>query len=117
MIGMIVWIPAEQRKLGVTERRVMHMSFLCVQIPRGPRTPEWMLRRRIRWAAAKLHRLGIKQVVLPEDFPWLDLLEKKGLRTVETTGLRRRLAVEWTRGSVGGPGNAGDAGGGIPPKR
>ena len=58
MIGMIVWIPAEQRKLGVTERRVMHMSFLCVQIPRGPRTPEWMLRRRIRWAAAKLHRLG-----------------------------------------------------------
>ena len=63
MIGMIVWIPAEQRKLGVTERRVMHMSFLCVQIPRGPRTPEWMLRRRIRWAAAKLHRLGIKQVV------------------------------------------------------
>ena len=100
MIGMIVWIPAEQRKLGVTERRVMHMSFLCVQIPRGPRTPEWMLRRRIRWAAAKLHRLGIKQVVLPEDFPWLDLLEKKGLRTVETTGLRRRLAVEWTRAAL-----------------
>ena len=100
MIGMIVWIPAEQRKPGVTERRVMHMSFLCVQIPRGPRTPEWMLRRRIRWAAAKLHRLGIKQVVLPEDFPWLDLLEKKGLRTVETTGLRRRLAVEWTRAAL-----------------
>lgn len=100
MIGMIVWIPAEQRKLGVTERRVMHMSFLCVQIPRGPWTPEWMLRRRIRWAAAKLHRLGIKQVVLPEDFPWLDLLEKKGLRTVETTGLRRRLAVEWTRAAL-----------------
>ena len=100
MIGMIVWIPAEQRKLGVTERRVMHMSFLCVQIPRGSRTPEWMLRRRIRWAAAKLHRLGIKQVVLPEDFPWLDLLEKKGLRTVETTGLRRRLAVEWTRAAL-----------------
>lgn len=59
-----------------------------------------MLRRRIRWAAAKLHRLGIKQVVLPEDFPWLDLLEKKGLRTVETTGLRRRLAVEWTRAAL-----------------
>lgn len=108
MVGMILWVPMQQRNARMMERRVMQMSFLCVQIPRSPRTPEFMIRRRVRWAAGRLRRLGVNRVVLPEDFSWLELLERRGIRPMETVGLRRRLAVEWTRSALearGLPGN------------
>lgn len=96
MIGLIVWTTPENKKgMKVQMCGILHMRFAAVEIPRGTKTPEAVLRRRVRTAAKRLQKAGVIQTVLPEEFPYVQQLEKQGLRPVSTLGLRRQLAADW----------------------
>ena len=97
MIGLILWREPDKRKKSVTTEvcTVLHMRFLKVEIAREPRTPEVLIRRRIRAALRQLRREGVTRVVLPKEFYWPELLEKQGVRPVSALSLRRCLAAEW----------------------
>ena len=102
MIGMLLWKPPGKREkaVQVRERSILHTRFFCAEITRGPKTPEVALRRRVASAVKRLRRQNITQVVLPEDFPYLDQLTKGGLRPVSTLPLRRAIAADWVRWSL-----------------
>ena len=105
MVGMLLWKSSQagkkQKYAAVRERSILHMRFLCAEVLRGPRTPEAILRRRVLAAGKRLRKQGVVQVVLPEDFPCREQLEKCGLRPVPTLALRRRLAADWVRLDLG----------------
>ena len=103
MVGMLLWKPPGKRERGVQlrERSILHTRLLYADVIRGPRTPEAVLRRRVAAAGKRLHKHGITQVVLPEDFPYGELLAKAGLRPVSTLPLRRAVAGDWVRWSLG----------------
>ena len=104
MVGMLVWKNPQRgmREKGVTvrERTVLHVRLQCAEILRGGKTPETVVRRRIRSAAKRLQKLGVRQVILPADFEGEDLLEPWGLRPVSTLPLRQMLAADWVRRSL-----------------
>lgn len=104
MVGMLVWKTpqAGKREKGVMirERSVLHVRLQCAEILRGRKTPENIMRRRIRSAAKRLQKLGVRQVILPEDFKREDLLEPWGLQRVSTLPLRQMLAADWARRSL-----------------
>lgn len=101
MFGLWIWTPPErgerQRAVETAERTVLHTRFFCVHVLRGPRTPEAVVRRRAASAARKLQKAGVRRVVLPEDFSYGALLEKRGAEPVDTLTLRRELAAEQVR--------------------
>lgn len=101
MVGILVWKSPrpgkKQKSVAVEERIVLHMRFLCAEIMRGPKTPDAVLRRRVLTAGKRLRKQGVTRIVLPEDFPFSEQLEKSGLRPVSTQALRRRLAADWVR--------------------
>lgn len=99
MVGLLVWKERRKGERAVTlrERTVLHMRFLQAEVLREEKTPEALLRRRAVTALGKLRRQGITRVVLPEDFRWDDLALRRGLQTVSTLPLRRRLAADWVR--------------------
>ena len=105
MVGILLWKSPQagkkQKHAAVRERSILHMRFLCAEVLRGPRTPEAILRRRVLAAGKRLRKQGVVQVVLPEDFPCREQLEKCGLRPVSTLALRRRLAADWVRLDLG----------------
>ncbi len=111
MVGMILWkVPQEgkrQRRAALSERTVLHMRFACAEIVRTPKTPEALLRRRVQAAAKRLRKLGVTRVVLPEEFPFRETLEKQGLRPVSTLTLRRALAADWVRSAMAARGLTG----------
>ena len=111
MVGMLLWrSPREgrgHRRLLLSERTVLHMRFACVEIERGEKTPEALLRRRVQAAARRLRKLGVTRVVLPEDFGFWEPLEKQGLRPVSTLPLRRALAGDWVRAAMAAKGLTG----------
>ena len=104
MVGMLVWKSPQRgtREKGVTvrERTVLHVRMQCAEILRGGKTPETVVRRRIRSAAKRLQKLGVRQVILPADFEGEDLVEPWGLRRVSTLPLRQMLAADWVRRSL-----------------
>ena len=104
MVGMLVWKTPQKgkREKGVIlrERSVLHVRLQCAEILRGGKTPEAVIRRRIRTAAKRLQRLGVRTVILPADFEGEDLLEPLGLRRVSTLPLRQMLAADWVRRSL-----------------
>lgn len=105
MIALLEWVPPERgrRRKAVTvkEENVLHLRLYRASLQRGPRTPEAILRRRVLAAGKRLRKQGVVQVVLPEDFPCREQLEKCGLRPVPTLALRRRLAADWVRLDLG----------------
>lgn len=101
MFGLWIWAPPErgrrQRTVEKEERIVLHTRFYCVRVLRGERTPEAVIRRRSSAAARKLQKAGVRRVVLPEDFAYGALLEKRGILAADTLALRRELAAEQVR--------------------
>ena len=98
MFGLWIWVPPErgQRAAKTAERMVLHTHLYSVQVARGPRTPAAVIRRRAAAAARKLEKAGVRRVVLPDDFAYRDVLEKRGIGAVDTLALRRELAAEQT---------------------
>lgn len=103
MVGLLLWkAPRGGREKGVVlrERSILHLRVCCAEVLRGPRTPEAVLRRRVRSAMKRLGKAGVTRVVLPEGLSWEDLPEGTGLVPVSALPLRRALAVEWVRLSL-----------------
>ena len=104
MVGMLLWKTPErgkrERAVTVRDISILHTRFLCVEILRGPRTPEAVLRRRCVSAGKKLRKLGVVRLVLPMEFSCGEQLEKLGFRPVSTLSLRRMLAADWVRWSL-----------------
>lgn len=84
-----------QKSVQIEERFVLKMRFLQAEIIQSPHGA--VLRRRCVAAGKKLRKRGVTQVVLPEEFPFRELLVKCGLRPVATLALRRALAADWVR--------------------
>lgn len=101
MVGMLVWKTPQtgkrEKAVLVRERSLLHVRILCVEILRGPKTPEALLRRRVTAAGKRLHKLGIHRVILPEGFAYLEQLEKWEIEPVSTLSLRKTLAADWAR--------------------
>ena len=99
MVGLLVWKKPEKRRRSVElcERQILHVRILCAEILRGPKTPDTVLRRRVLAAVKRLQKLGIRKVILPEDFLWRDQLEQREIQPVSTVPLRQMLAADWVR--------------------
>ena len=104
MVGLILWhIPEgrkRQKRLVLEEKRILHMRFACARITKESRTPDLVLRRRVSAAAKRLRKLGVSQVVLPEEFPYGELLAKYGIRPASTLALRREIAADAVRNAM-----------------
>ena len=111
MLGWLQWTGPEEgkrlRRMRVEPRTVLHTRFLAAEIPRGPRTPETVTRRRVLAAARRMRKAGVTRVVVPEEFSYGAQLEKGGLMPEATTSLRRAMAADLTRSVLAGRGLAG----------
>lgn len=105
MVGMLVWKtpqPGKREKaVLVRERSLLHVRMQCVEILRGTKTPEAVLRRRVAAAGKRLHKLGVRRVLLPEGFAYQEQLEKWELQPVSALPLRKALAADWVRWNLG----------------
>lgn len=101
MIGMLVWRDpregSKQKNIRMVERSVLHVRFVCVEVSRGPRSPETVLRRRVAAAGRRMRKQGITRAVLPENFTYGQQLAKYGVAPVSTLILRQTLAADWVR--------------------
>jgi len=97
MDALLIWKEPEKRRKSVVIREIsiLNVRFLCVEILRGPRTPEAVLRRRILSAGRKLRRSGVKKLITPANFSDWELLKKYELQPVSTQPLRRMMAADW----------------------
>jgi len=101
MIGLLVWkVPVSkrrQRAVTVKEVSILHTRFLQVEVLRGAKTPETVLRRRVHAAGKQLRKQGVRQMVFPTDGCCQEWLERWEIRPISTLPLRRALAADWVR--------------------
>jgi len=102
MTGLFVWKEPRkgQKSIVVRECSVLHVRFFQVEITRGSKTPEAVLRRRVLAAGKKLRKLGVGEVVMAEWFPFGEQLRKCGLQPISTLPLRRMMAADWVRAAL-----------------
>lgn len=93
MLGYVVWTGEQGRG---EEVRLAGVRFLRVGIRPGGA----MERLRADRAARFLARQGVRRAVFPQEFPHLPLFLRRGVRPVETMGLRRHLAGRWLVGEL-----------------
>ncbi|MCI9121461.1 MAG: hypothetical protein HFG00_08055 [Oscillibacter sp.] len=100
MVGLLAWTEPRRgrRSVQLQEQVILRMRFLTAEIASGSHPV--IQRRRVLAAGKKLHRRGVSQVVLPEDFPYTEQLAPCGLRPVSTLSLRRALAADWVRSGL-----------------
>lgn len=91
MLGWLCWSEGRERA-GRAE--IAGLPVLRVPVRRKNGTPEWLLRRRVRAAGRTLARAGVRRAILPEEFPYGELLAGEGVFPVETLPLWRALAAE-----------------------
>ncbi len=91
MLGWLCWSEGRERA-GRAE--IAGLPVLRVPVRRREGTPEWLLRRRVRAAGRTLARAGVRRAILPEEFPYGELLAGEGVFPVETLPLWRALAAE-----------------------
>lgn len=91
MLGWLCWSEGRERA-GRAE--LAGLPVLRVPVRRKNRTPEWLVRRRVRAAGRALARAGVRRAILPEEFPYGALLAGEGVFPVETLPLWRALAAE-----------------------
>ena len=70
------------------------LPVLRVPVRRKNGTPEWLLRRRVRAAGRTLARMGVRRVILPENFPYGELLAGEGPPSAPTPSRERSGARE-----------------------
>lgn len=104
MIGLLVWKSPEkgirQKKITGELCSVLQMRMLRMEILRGEKTPETVLRRRVAAAARAFRRAGVTEIVLPPGFAYLPQLEKERVRAVSWLPLARALAGRLVRREV-----------------
>lgn len=100
MVGLLAWAEPKrgQRSVHLEERIILRMRFLEAEMLKSPHPA--VVRRRVLAAGKKLRKRGVAQVVLPEGFPYEELLAKCGLKTVSTLALRKAIAADWVRAGL-----------------
>lgn len=109
MMGYMEWSDAPCRRSVCNGRKeVCGVNFCAVSIFQGERTPEFLLRRRLKKAAELLRRRGICQAVFPESFSYGDVFAKCGVFPIDVLPLCRALAPElaWSAAEARGIGAA-----------
>lgn len=106
MVGLLVWAEPKkgQRSVRLEELVILRTRFLRAEVVESPH--QAVTRRRVLAAGKRLRKRAVTQVVLPEEFPFPELLSKCGLRPFSTLALRRALAADWVRTGLaekGGP--------------
>lgn len=104
MVGYLTWAEPQkgQRSVRLEERHILRTRFLQAEVVKSPYPA--VLRRRVLAAGKKLRKRGVSQAVLPEAFPYGELLAKCGLRPAGTLALRRALAADWVRSGLAAAG-------------
>ena len=104
MIGLLTWAEPKkgQKSVRLEERHILRMRFLEAEVIRSPHGA--VSSRRVLAAGKKLRKRGVTQVVLPEEFPFREQLERCGLRPASTLSLRRCLAADWVRAGLAAKG-------------
>lgn len=104
MIGLLVWKSPEkgtrQKRIAGEVCSILQMRMLRVEVLRGEKTPEAVLRRRVVAAAKRFRRAGVTEIVMPEGFAYAPQLEKEGVRIVSRLPLARGLAGRLVRREV-----------------
>ena len=104
MIGLLIWKSPEkgkrQKRITSEVCSVLQMRMLRVEILRGEKTPEAVLRRRVTASARAFRRVGVTEIVPPAEFAYLPQLEKEGVRAVSWLPLARALAGRLVRREV-----------------
>ncbi len=100
MVGLITWAEPKrgQKSVHMEERVILRMRFLQGEIVKSRYSA--VLCRRVLTTGKRLRKRGVTQVILPEDFPFQEQLEKCGLRSVSTLALRRSIAADWVRSGL-----------------
>lgn len=100
MVGLLAWAEPKKgrRSVHLEERVILRMRFLQAEMVKSPH--QAVTRRRVLAAGKRLRKRGVTQVVLPEAFPFPELLDKCGLRPAGTLGLRRAIAADWVRAGL-----------------
>lgn len=104
MVGYLSWAEPQKgrRSIQLEEQHILRMRFLQAEIVKSPHGT--ILSRRVLAAGKKLRKRGVTQVVLPEEFPFREQLERCGLRPASTLSLRRCLAADWVRAGLAAKG-------------
>lgn len=89
MLGWLRWGESHTIKLSLEQLR--GLPVLRMDLPRRSRRPE----RTVRRGAELLRRQRVTHVLVPSEFEWWPVLERTGLRKVDTRSLRCALAPEW----------------------
>ena len=93
MIGYIAYRD-DVRTWSVEERRFLGLRMLGVTLPRGRK---FLGKRYALRAARAMGKLGVRQAVFPEDFPWMEQFASRGVLPVDPLPLYRRLAPRLVR--------------------
>lgn len=97
MIGLLVWKRPEKgkRQKRVTSEvcSILQMRVLKIEILRGEKTTDAVLRRRVAAAARIFGRSGVTEIIPPTEFMYLPPLEKAGVCACSRLPLARALAV------------------------
>lgn len=99
MVGLLLWKEGRREKrertVTVGERSILQLRVCCGEVLRTERMPEAMLRRRTAAVLKRMKKQGVDRLILPEDFPFENLLERFELQPVSTCALRQALAADW----------------------
>lgn len=89
MLGQIRW--QEGRKLTLEQERLLDLPLLTLSLPERARTKERVLQKGVRLLAGQ----RVSRVLAPPDCEIWPLLNRYGLRPVDTRALRCALAGAW----------------------
>lgn len=106
MVGLLTWEGPKKgrRTIHLEEQVILRTRFLRAEIVKSQY--QAVTRRRVLAAGKRLRKRGVTQVVLPEEFPFQELLAKCGLKPFSTLALRRCLAADWVRAALAEKGGA-----------
>ena len=93
MIGYIAY-REDVKTWSVEGRNLLGLRFLCLTLPQRRRFLE---RHHAARGARTMARMGVRQAVFPEPFPWQELFERRGIAPVDTLPLYRRLAPQMVK--------------------
>ena len=90
MIGYIAY-REDEKTWSVEEKNLLGLRLLCLTLPKGRR----LLGKHFAGRGARaLGKMGVRQAVFPEDFPWGELFARRGVAAVDTLPLYRRMAPQ-----------------------
>jgi hypothetical protein len=97
MFGFVEWIDRRARGNAIREKKILNLRFCGTSVLKGPRTPRFLLRRRLSEAAKRLHRAGVTRAVFPENFQDWEIFARNGILPIDGLPLCRALAPELVR--------------------